>query len=116
MYHTGKLSLGQAQLYCTQHGKVPEKESDSTNLYIEKKEIKQYCRECIGSQKPTWLPGEGKVQLEMIGVKEGFSLYNHSFVLLNNLDLLNQLLDKLPKDGKKCVSMHTQDHGINWAT
>lgn len=52
----------------------------------------------------------------MIGVREGFNLYNHSFVLLNNLDLLNQLLDELQKDGKKCVSMHTQDHGINWAT
>ena len=56
------------------------------------------------------------LSLEMIGVREGFNLYNHSFVLFNNLDLLNQLLDELQKDGKKCVSMHTQDHGINWAT
>ena len=51
----------------------------------------------------------------MTGVREGFSLYYNSFVLLNHLDLLNQLLDELPKDGKKCVSMHIQDHSINWA-
>ena len=55
-----ELCLGQVQLYCTQHGKAPEKESDSTTLYIEKKEIKQYYKECTGSQKPTWLPDEGR--------------------------------------------------------